>query len=139
MPSKTGFVYHEHFLDHKTGPGHPERPERVRAVAAHMQKSGLWKDLQHLLIDRAEEESILRVHTPEHLKFVREACRNGVEVLDQGDTHASRDSYDVALLAAGGVVAAVDAVMNGVLANAFCAVRPPGHHAESGTDRKSVV
>ncbi len=133
MPSRTGFVYHERFLDHLTGPGHPERPERVRAVAAHMQKTGLWKDLQHLLIDRAEEDWILGVHTPEHLKFVRDACRNGANVLDQGDTHVSRESYDVALLAAGGVVAAVDAVMNGVLANAFCAVRPPGHHAESGT------
>jgi len=133
MPNKTGFVYHERFLDHKTGPGHPERPDRVRAVAAHLQSIGLWQSLQHLIIDQAPEEWILRVHTPEHLKLVREVCRSGPGILDQGDTHVSRDSFDVALLAAGGVLAAVDAVMHGTLNNAFCLVRPPGHHAESGT------
>jgi len=133
MPNKTGFVYHERFLDHDTGPGHPERPDRVRAVAAHLQSIGLWQSLQHLIIDQAPEESILRVHTQEHLKFVRDACRSGAILLDQGDTHVCRESFDVALLAAGGVLAAVDAVMHGTLHNAFCLVRPPGHHAESGT------
>jgi len=86
--------------------------------------------LQHLLIDRASEEWILKAHSFEHLKFVQESIECGKTVLDQGDTHVSRDSYDVALLAAGGVLAAIDAVMNGILQNAFCAVRPPGHHAE---------
>ena len=130
MPSKTGFVYHEHFLDHDTGPGHPERPDRLRAIESHLKKVGLWSSLQHLILDRASEEWIVKAHTSQHLKFVRDACERGVEVLDSGDTHACTSSFDVALLAVGGVLAAVDAVMNGFLQNAFCAVRPPGHHAE---------
>lgn len=130
MSATTGFIYHEHFLDHDTGPGHPERADRLRSIMTHLRKSKLWKDLQHVIIDHAAEEWILNVHTAEHVKFVREACRQGARVLDQGDTRASKDSYDVALLAAGGVLAGIDAVMNGVLRNAFCAVRPPGHHAE---------
>ena len=130
MSSKTGFVYNDRFLDHDTGPGHPERADRLRSITAHLKQVNLWPKLQHLIIDHAAEEWILKVHTPEHLKFVREACRLGRKLLDQGDTHACPDSYDIALLAAGGVLSGVDAVMNGLLNNVFCAVRPPGHHAE---------
>lgn len=130
MSSKTGFVYNDRFLDHDTGPSHPERADRLRSITAHLKQVNLWSKLQHLIIDHAAEEWILKVHTHEHLKFVREACRLGRRILDQGDTHACPDSYDIALLAAGGVMAGVDAVMNGLLDNVFCAVRPPGHHAE---------
>ena len=129
MPSKTGFVYHEQFLDHDTGPGHPERPDRLRAIVDHLKEVKLWTGLQHLVIDRAPEEWVLKAHAPEHLEFVRDSVRRGVTTLDEGDTHASRDSYDVAMLAAGGVLEGVDAVMGGILKNVFCAVRPPGHHA----------
>ena len=129
MPSLTGFVYNERFLDHDTGPGHPERPERLAAVVSHLHSVGLWNELQHLIIDRASEDQIASVHTPRLVKFVREACKRGIEVLDEGDTHVSAESHDVALLAAGGLLAAVDAVMSGILVNVFCAVRPPGHHA----------
>ena len=133
MPSKTGFVYHERFLEHETGPGHPERADRLRAIITHLKEASLWNQLQHLIIDQASEEWPLKVHTAEHLKFVREACRQGRRILDQGDTHVGEKSYDVALLAVGGVLAGIDAVMNGFLQNVFCAVRPPGHHAESDT------
>ncbi|MBI4546690.1 MAG: histone deacetylase [Ignavibacteriae bacterium] len=130
MSSRTGFIFQERFLDHDTGPGHPERPERLKAIVLHLKQVDLWNNLQHVMIDRASEEWILKAHTPDHLKFVREACKRGQEILDQGDTHACKESFDVALLAAGGVLAGVDAVMNGLLQNVFCAVRPPGHHAE---------
>ena len=133
MPSSTGFVFHEHFLDHDTGPGHPERPDRLRAVESHLKKKELWNKLQHLIVDRASEEWIVKVHPPQHLKFVHDACQRGMEVLDGGDTHVCQASFDVALLAVGGVLAGVDAVMNGILRNVFCAVRPPGHHAEKNT------
>ena len=133
MPSKTGMVYHERYLEHDTGPGHPESPDRLRSIVKHLQGNGTWQKLQHVIIDHASEEWILKVHTPEHLKFVRDACRTGATILDQGDTHACEKSFDVALLAAGGAIAAVDAVINGVLDNVFCAVRPPGHHAERNT------
>jgi len=129
MPSKTGIVFNERFLEHDTGPAHPERADRLRALVKHLMDVKLWRELQHLLIDEAPLEWITQVHSPEYVRFIREACRRDAKILDQGDTHASRQSYDVALLAAGGVMAAVDAVMNGVLKNAFCAVRPPGHHA----------
>ncbi len=129
-PSRTGLVYHDRFLDHDTGVGHQERADRLRAVTARLRSSGLWQRLQHLLIDQAEEEQILRVHSSEHLRYVREAVRGGSWILDEGDTHASKESYEVAMLAAGGVIAGVDAVMGGILRNVFCAVRPPGHHAE---------
>jgi acetoin utilization deacetylase AcuC-like enzyme len=131
MPSKTGFVFHEKFLDHNTGPGHPERPERLQSIVTRLKETGVWQQLQHLIIDQAPEEWIRKVHTADHLKFVRDACRGGVKILDQADTHACEESYNVALLAAGGILAAIDSVMNGLLDNAFCAVRPPGHHAES--------
>lgn len=133
MASKTGFIYHDRYLEHDTGHAHPERPDRLRSITRHLQNVSLWNELQHPIIDAASEEWILEVHTPQHWKFVKESCARGVEILDQGDTHACPKSYDVALLAIGGSLAAVDAVMSGVLRNAFCAVRPPGHHAERDT------
>jgi acetoin utilization deacetylase AcuC-like enzyme len=123
-------VYNERFLDHNTGPAHPERPDRLRSIVTHLQKAGLWNSVQHLIIDPAPEEWITKVHTTDHLRFVRESCLRGITVLDEGDTHVSKESYDVALLAAGGVIAAVDGIAKGQLHNVFCAVRPPGHHAE---------
>jgi acetoin utilization deacetylase AcuC-like enzyme len=133
MTSRTGFVYHDRFLDHDTGTGHPERPDRLRAIIDHLRKTSLWSKLHHPMIDPAPEESILIAHTQHHRRFVKETCERGIEVLDQGDTRVSRKSYEVALLAAGGVLAGVDAVMSGILKNVFCAVRPPGHHAGRDT------
>ena len=132
-PAKTGFVYHERFLDHDTGIRHPERPDRLAAIVSHLNEINFWNSLRHLQIDRADETWITKVHTTRHLRFVLDACERGVEVLDQGDTHVCKDSYDVALLAVGGVLAGVDAVVNGSVQSVFCAVRPPGHHAESET------
>jgi acetoin utilization deacetylase AcuC-like enzyme len=130
MASKTGFVFHERFLEHDTGAGHPERPDRLRAISSHLKEQKLWTEMQHLFIDPATEDSALRVHTQSHLRFIRDSCNNGRKILDDGDTHVSAGSYEIALLATGGALAAVDAVMQGTLTNAFCAVRPPGHHAE---------
>ena len=131
MQSRTGFIYHELYLAHDTGSGHPERPDRLKAITQHLEHTTLSTQLQHSLIDPAAEKWILKVHSSRHWKFVKESCARGIEVLDQGDTHVCPRSYEVALLAAGGVLAGVDAVMSGLLRNAFCAVRPPGHHAES--------
>ena len=132
MPSKTGFVYHDRFLQHDTGPGHPERPDRLRAISSHLKQKTIWTEVHHLLIDSAPESTVLTVHTQNHIRFIRDSCANGRKILDEGDTHVSSESYEIALLAAGGSLAAVDAVMQGTLTNAFCALRPPGHHAERG-------
>lgn len=131
MNSKTGFIYHDTYLEHDTGYGHPERSDRLRSITQHLQRTGLWVELHHPLIDKTNEEWILKVHTSQHWKFVKESCARGIEILDQGDTHVCPKSYDVALLAAGGVLVGVDAMITGILRNVFCAVRPPGHHAES--------
>ncbi len=129
MSSKTGIVYHDRFLDHDTGVSHPERPDRLRSITAQLKSQSLWSEIHHLMIDPADEEHILRVHDPRHLRFIRESCAVGRRLLDEGDTVVSAQSYAVALLAAGGVLAAVDAVVQSTLRNAFCAIRPPGHHA----------
>jgi acetoin utilization deacetylase AcuC-like enzyme len=133
MATKTGIAYNEKFLRHDTGPGHPERAARLQALVSRLKSDGSWKGLQHLIIDHAPEDAILRVHSREHLELVRSACRVNVPTrLPDGDTVASPGSLDAALLASGAVISAVDAVAGGILKNAFCAVRPPGHHAESG-------
>jgi len=132
MPTRTGFAYNEKFLEHDTGPGHPERAARLSTLVGHLRSCGLWTELQHLIIDRADDEWILKAHTADHLRYVRDSCLSGRAVLDDGDTRVSAGSLEAALLAAGAVLSAVDAVMTGLLRNAFCAVRPPGHHAESG-------
>ncbi len=127
---KTGIVYHDSFLDHDTGPGHPERPDRLRSIRLHLQNAKLWERLQHISFDSATEEAVLAAHTYRHLKFVKDSILSGSRLLDGGDTQVCPRSFDVALLAAGGVLAAVDAVLSGTLRKAFCAIRPPGHHAE---------
>ena len=133
MAGRTGIAYNDRFLEHDTGPGHPERPARLSSLVSRLKAEGTWKELQHLIIDPAPEDAILRVHTRDHLESVRSACRvTGPSRLEDGDTVVSPGSLDSAFLAAGSVLAAVDAVAGGILENAFCAVRPPGHHAESG-------
>ncbi len=127
----TAFIYHEDYLKHKTGYMHPEHEGRLIAIVTHLQRTDLWGRLLQIRPESADPKWILKVHTEEHLKFVREICESGASVLEQGDTHVCEDSYRVALLAAGGVFAGIDAVMSGKANSAFCAVRPPGHHAES--------
>jgi acetoin utilization deacetylase AcuC-like enzyme len=128
----TGLVYHEDYLKHRTGSVHPEHEGRLIAIIDHLKKTDLWDRLVHVTPSPANAEWILKVHTAEHLKFVKEACERGAKVLDrEGDTYVCRESFAVALLAAGGVIAGIDAVMSGRVKNGFCAVRPPGHHAGS--------
>jgi acetoin utilization deacetylase AcuC-like enzyme/formylglycine-generating enzyme required for sulfatase activity len=126
---KTGLVYDEIYLKHKTSPGHPERPERLAAIVARLKERKLFDQLTLISPPPAPIEWITATHSPEYVKHVRETCAAGSGLLDSGDTPVSADSYEAALRAAGGVMAAVDAVVAGKVRNAFCAVRPPGHHA----------
>lgn len=131
--NRVGFLYHPDYLKHQTGPGHPERPERLSYLVNHLLGQPIWNSLIHLQPQHARTDHITLVHPENYVSGIAKACSSGVTVLDGGDTHVGRDSYDVALLAAGAVVEAVDQVMTGKLDAAFCAVRPPGHHAETAT------
>ncbi len=126
----TGFLYDKKFLLHTPPAGHPERPERLRSLIAHLAQTDLWNVLTHIQPAAATEEDILAVHTGRMFKFVKQTAENGGGMLDEGDTHAGRESFNVAMLAAGAVTNAIDAVLDGNVTNAFCTVRPPGHHAE---------
>lgn len=125
----TALFYHSAFLDHDTGGGHPERADRLRAIIHRLEGE------EFLLLDRrgapeATLEQIGRVHDPDYVQAVLAAIPANGHVFLDGDTLVSPGTGTAALRAAGAVCAAVDAVVTGEVRNAFCAVRPPGHHAE---------
>jgi acetoin utilization deacetylase AcuC-like enzyme len=129
--SHTGFVYDDIFLKHETMPGHPERPARLEAIVSMLDETGLANELHRIAPREATLDDLTRVHEPHYVDFVKRAVESGQRVLDMGDTCVGPHSYRAALMAAGGVLAAVDAIVAGDVRNAFCAVRPPGHHAEA--------
>ena len=94
-----------------------------------LQEAGLIEQLLALAPRKATEEELLLCHTPEYVRTARHDVESGAPFLSTGDTDIDSDSWDAALRAAGGVLNAVDAVVAGRAQNAFCAVRPPGHHA----------
>ena len=125
----TAFLTDPAFLRHHNPDGHPERTERLEAmlrIAARCDQLGV-RALS--ATRRATDDELLRIHSREHIDRVA-ATAGRVLMLDP-DTFTSPDSYDCALLAAGGALDAVDRVMSGEFDNAFVAARPPGHHAES--------
>ncbi len=127
--SKTGLVYDDRYLEHDTGRGHPERPERLQHLMAHLRGVELFDRLTLLSPRPAALEWIELIHPAEYIERVRRACQPGLHFLD-ADTVVGERSFEVARLAVGGAIAACDAVLGGELDHAFCAVRPPGHHAE---------
>ena len=125
----TGFVFHPDYLKHDSGQNHPESTERLSSLITHLEKKGLILRLKNIQPYPASVEWLEAVHDPRYIKMVERICQDGGGMLDP-DTHVGSKSYEVALLAVGGVMAVVDAVMNKKIKNAFCAIRPPGHHAE---------
>jgi len=129
---KTGLVYDPRYLDHDMGAGHPESPNRLRAIMQQLEQSGTAARLARIEPREAEDKWITEIHTPSYLAMLKtHAPTNGRVSLDP-DTSMSSGSLTAAYLAAGGALAAVDAIMNRQVNHVFCAVRPPGHHAESG-------
>ncbi len=127
---RTGYVYAVRYLLHDPGSWHPERPDRLKAIQAALEDSNIYELLVRLRPDYAPLEWVERLHDRGYIRRFKEACEQGRQILDTQDCGISKDSYMTALLAVGGVLLAVDAVMKGEVDNAFCAVRPPGHHAE---------
>jgi acetoin utilization deacetylase AcuC-like enzyme len=127
---RTGYVYDDRYLLHDPGSWHPERPDRLKAIQASLKDSGILELLIQLKPYPAPLDWVERLHDPDYIRRFQEACRRGQEIFEVQDCGISPESYEIALLAAGGVMAAVDAIMGDKADNAFCAVRPPGHHAE---------
>lgn len=125
----TALMTHSACLYHETPPGHPECSDRLRAVLRALEDEA-FQYLEREEAPLAAREEIGRVHPSYYIDAVMNAVpEQGYGSLD-ADTHLSSGSGEAALRAAGGVIAAVDRVMSGKVQNAFCAVRPPGHHAE---------
>ena len=129
----TLLITHPAFIAHDTGPGHPERADRMRAidkVLAH----DIFNELkrQEAPLREDVEEQIRLAHPAEHLERMRAIATGPVDhpLHIDGDTVVSAGTWEAALRAVGAGLAAVDAVISGQAANAFCQVRPPGHHAE---------
>ena len=128
--AKTGYVYSDQYLRHDPGSWHVERPDRLRVIHKRLVFSGLVQELTCLEPYEAPLPWIETLHDPEYIARFQRACEKGLPILDTGDCGICKESFKIARLAVGGVLAAADAVMAGEVNNAFCAVRPPGHHAE---------
>jgi len=128
--AKTAIVADPVFMKHDTGPGHPERSERLAAIGEILAERGIIDKVEKVPLREATAEELLRVHTNDHIKTVESTAGKDRTYLD-GDTPASADSHKAALLAAGSLIDATEAVIGGHAKNAFAFIRPPGHHAEA--------
>ncbi|MEO8370103.1 MAG: histone deacetylase [Candidatus Solibacter sp.] len=117
---------------HLAGVQHPERPERYDAVMDGLADAGLLGRVQRLPVRTVTEDELLLCHTGQYLATARRDIGSGRPYLSTGDTDVTSESWNVAERAAGSVLNAVDAVLTGGARNAFCAIRPPGHHANAG-------
>lgn len=117
------------YKQHDPGPGHPEQPARYDAVTRAIGDTGLLSQLHRVDVRVANDDEIALVHGRAYIEKVKREIAAGAHELSTGDTNVGPRSLDVAVRAVGGVLNAVDAVVAGTAGNAFCAVRPPGHHA----------
>jgi len=127
----TGILIDERFRRHATGEGHPESPARLRVIQEALDAAGLLKSCRRIEPAPASDATLQLVHTHDYLTRLDAACRQGYPYIDVPDSTICPESLDIARLAAGGVIAAARQVARGELRRAFCAVRPPGHHAEA--------
>ena len=125
----TALVSDKLFTKHDPGAGHPESPARSTAVTRALAASKFADRLVELSPRAAADQEIVRCHTAEYIAIARRDIESGATQLSTGDTAVCRESLAAAQAAAGGACVAVDAVCGGQAANAFCVVRPPGHHA----------
>jgi len=127
---KTGFLYDERYLLHDTGPNHPESPERLKAIYQGIKQAGLLPKLTLIQAMQADLEWVETVHSKNYIQRFEAACRSGSTTFDFPDNQMCAETFETALLAVGGVLDATRQVMTDQIDNVFCAVRPPGHHAE---------
>ena len=121
---------HPEYLNHQVMDGHPERPERLSHLMKHLSQIGLTQDFEVIQPQPVPTSRILAAHSQSHVDFLRGSSpQEGIVPLDP-DTWMSPASFGAAELAAGAVFSGMDTVLNGAQQRVFCAVRPPGHHAE---------
>jgi acetoin utilization deacetylase AcuC-like enzyme len=127
------FISGDIYAKHDTGEFAFESAARLRAISDGLTANGLWTRLRRIGPTPATIDWVEKVHTPEYISTVKKDVQSGARQLSTGHTLLCRDSFDVALWAAGAALLACDEVMAGKAERAFCAIRPPGHHA--GADR----
>ena len=125
----TAFITHPHCRKHDMGAYHPECPERLGAIEDQLIASGIGQHLTHHQARAANVNSLARVHSMEYISHIRSSSPASGTVHLDPDTAMNPHTWDAALYAAGAAVLAVDLVLNRQAENAFCSVRPPGHHA----------
>jgi len=123
----TGYVFHPIYLEH-TIPSHPERKERLQRIMRSLESSGTLARLAPIEATPLDAELLSTMHDPNYIKRVEMVAESGGGMLDP-DTYVNPRSYKAALMAVGGLINAVEAVLLGQVDNAFALVRPPGHHA----------
>ncbi|MCC7263864.1 MAG: histone deacetylase [Candidatus Latescibacteria bacterium] len=128
--ARTALYYHPEFLAHEAGVDHPECPDRLVAIMDGLERDGLLGQLGVRQPAPASVQSLTRIHSAEHAEHLARLSSLGRLVAIGPDTSLSPATYAAACLAVGAVEEAIDAVAAGEVDNAFCAVRPPGHHAE---------
>lgn len=126
MNRKVAFIYDDIYLRHETPHGHPESKERLVAIINQLKAAGLWDKLLHLKPRKATIEELSLVHEPNYIERIKNSSHGYVDP----DTYVCENTYEVALYAVGGVLESIDGVYKKEFDRAFCAVRPPGHHAE---------
>ena len=124
----TVVIYDDIYLKHDTGPNHPENATRIINTIEHLRSTNLWQKLDIKKPRAATEAEVSAIHSTSQIEQVAEIARSGGGYLDP-DTYVSSDSYEAALNAAGAPLTAIDLIMDKKADNAFCLVRPPGHHA----------
>jgi acetoin utilization deacetylase AcuC-like enzyme len=127
----TGIAADPRVTRHDTGPGHPEQPARYTAALNRLEETGLLQDLTPIATRSATDDELALVHTREYIGLVEREVAQGRRQLSTGDTEIGSHSVESARVAAGSVLSAVDAVFTAIVQNAFCAIRPPGHHASA--------
>jgi len=129
--NKTGLVCDPVYRKHQPGVMHHESPERYDAAMKGIKENVPGDCILKIEPRRATVLEVSLCHTTDYIDTARQDILSGWGSLSTGDTDVCKESYDVALMAVGGVLNAVDAVMDRKVRNAFCVVRPPGHHATS--------
>ena len=127
---KTGFIHDDRFLEHDTGPGHPECSARLSSTISYLQTQPWYDGLIQIKSCDARIEDIMTIHDAAYIKHAEEVCRAGNGFLDSMDVSVCTESYDIALLAAGSAMQLADKIINRDIDNGFALLRPPGHHAE---------